>query len=149
MWLHAILAWAYASKGMYSQAITEYEKMGPEKYAVSPENQLIASGSGWVYAIAGRRKDAVRIIEDLNTLSSGANVDPILVAAIYAGLDDRDRAFELLEKSYRGHSSGTAFLKEDPFWEDLRLNHCTTVAMVMGKTPRMVTGKRIPDYRRP
>ena len=82
MWLHAILAWAYASKGMYSQAITEYEKMGPEKYAVSPENQLIASGSGWVYAIAGRRKDAVKIIEDLNTLSSGANVDPILDAGL-------------------------------------------------------------------
>jgi len=65
-------------------------------------------------------------------------------------LGDRDRAFELLEKSYRGHSSGMAFLKEDPFnWEDLRLNRCTTVAMVMGKAPRMVTGKRIPDYGRP
>jgi DNA-binding winged helix-turn-helix (wHTH) protein/TolB-like protein/Tfp pilus assembly protein PilF len=119
MWLHAILAWAYARKGMHSQAITEYEKMGPARYAVSAENQLIASGLGWVYAIAGRRKDAVRIIEDFNTLSSGAHVDPYWVAAIYAGLRDKDRAFELLEKSYREHGV-MAFLTEDPFWEDLR-----------------------------
>jgi len=120
MWLHAILAWAYARKGMHSQAITEYEKMGPERYAVSAENQLIASGLGWVYAIAGRRKDAVRIIDDFNTLSSGAHVDPYLVAVIYAGLRDKDRAFELLEKSYREHGGIMVYLTEDPFWEDLR-----------------------------
>ncbi len=120
MWLHAMLAWAYARKGMHSQAIAEYEKMGPQAYAVSAENQLIVSGLGWVYAIAGRRKDAVRVREDFNKLSAGAYVDPIWVAAIYAGLRDKDRAFEFLEKSYRQHSGSMAFLKPDPFWDDLR-----------------------------
>jgi eukaryotic-like serine/threonine-protein kinase len=76
MWLHAMLAWAYARKGMHSQAIAEYEKMGPQAYAVSAENQLIASGLGWVYAIAGRRKDAVRVREDFNKLSAGHTLTP-------------------------------------------------------------------------
>lgn len=74
MWLHAILAWAYASKGMYSQAITEYEKMGPEKYAVAPENQLIASGSGWVYAIAGNT--ATNLVRGIKSVKSIWNNRP-------------------------------------------------------------------------
>jgi len=43
-----------------------------------------------------------------------------LVAVIYAGLRDKDRAFELLEKSYREHGGIMVYLTEDPFWEDLR-----------------------------
>jgi serine/threonine protein kinase/tetratricopeptide (TPR) repeat protein len=120
MWLHAILAWAYARKGAYSQAIAEYEKMGTPAYAVSTENQLVAGSLGWVYASAGRRTDAARIIHDFNKLESQAYVDPYWVAAIYAGLRDKDRAFELLERSYREHSGSMAFLKTDPFWDDLR-----------------------------
>src|SRR5205823_7398363 len=63
MWLRALLAWAYARKGNHAQAIAEYEKMGPQGYAVLAENQLIASGLGWINAVAGRRKDAERVIE--------------------------------------------------------------------------------------
>jgi serine/threonine protein kinase/tetratricopeptide (TPR) repeat protein len=120
MWLRALLAWAYARKGNHAQAIAEYEKMGPQGYAVSAENQLIASGLGWIYAVAGRRKDAERVIEHFNTLSSEASVDPYWMAAIYSGLRNKDRAFESLEKSYRQHSGNLAYLKPDPFWDDLR-----------------------------
>jgi len=120
MWLHAMLAWAYAGKGDYAQAISEYEKMGAQGYGVSAENQFIASGLGWLYAVAGRRKDAERVIRDFNTLSSTATVDPLWVAQIYSGLGDKERAFELLEKSYQRHSANLAFLKPDPFWDNLR-----------------------------
>jgi eukaryotic-like serine/threonine-protein kinase len=120
MWLHAILAWAHARQGNHAQAIAEYKKMGLQDYAVSAENQLIASGLGWIYAVGGRRKDAERVIEDFNTLSSRASVDPYWVAAIYSGLRDKQPAFEFLEKSYRQHSANLAYLKPDPFWDSLR-----------------------------
>jgi hypothetical protein len=42
------------------------------------------------------------------------------MAVIYAGLQDKDRAFEFPEKSYREHSGSMAFLKPDPFWDNLR-----------------------------
>jgi eukaryotic-like serine/threonine-protein kinase len=120
MWLHAMLAWAYARKGEYPQAIAEYEKLGPEGLVVSEENQLLATGLGWVYAIAGRREDALRVIKDFKSLSARTYVDPSWIAAIYSGLQDKNRAFELLEKSYRDHSANLAFLKPDPFWDNLR-----------------------------
>lgn len=119
-WIRAMLAWTYARKGDYAQAISEYEKLEPQRYKATAENQLIASGLGWIYAVAGRRKDAARVIEDFNALSSTASVDPVWVAEIYAGLGDKDRAFELLEKSYLRHSANLAYLKPDPFWDNLR-----------------------------
>lgn len=120
MWLHAMLAWAYARKGDYVQAISEHEKLGPQGQEVSAENQLTASGLGWIYAIAGKRRDAERVIEQFNSLSSTTSVDPYWVAAIYAGLGNRNRAFELLEESYRQHSANLAYIKPDPFWDNLR-----------------------------
>ena len=120
LWLRAILAWSYTRMGNYKQAIAEYEKMGPQGYEVSAENQLIASGLGWVYAMAGRRKEAEKVLESFNTLSLRASVDPYWLAAIYANLKDKDRAFELLEKSYQTHSGNLAYLKPDPFWDGLR-----------------------------
>jgi TolB-like protein/Tfp pilus assembly protein PilF len=119
MWLHAYLAWAYARKGDYAQAISEHEKMGSQGHEVSAENQLVASGSGWIYAIAGRRRDAGRVIEQFNSITPAAAVDPYWVAAVYAGLGDKDRTFELLEKSYREHSANLAYIKPDPFWDNL------------------------------
>lgn len=120
MWLHAMLAWAYARKGDYVQAISEHEKLGLQAQEVSAENQLTASGLGWIYAIAGKRRDAERVIEQFNSLSSTTTVDPYWVAAIYAGLGNRNRAFELLEESYRQHSANLAYIKPDPFWDNLR-----------------------------
>jgi Tfp pilus assembly protein PilF len=120
MWIHALLAWTYGRRGNSGQAIAEYEKMGRQAYAVSAENQLIASGLGWIYARAGRRKDAGRVIEQLNALSSVTVVDPYWVAVTYSGLGDKTRALELLEESYRRRSGNLAFLKPDPFWDGLR-----------------------------
>jgi eukaryotic-like serine/threonine-protein kinase len=120
MWLHAMLAWAYARKGDYVQAISEHEKLGPQGQEVSAENQLTASGLGWIYAVAGRRRDAERVVEQFKSLSSATSVDPYWVAAIYAGLGDKDRAFEHLEESYQQHSANLAYIKPDPFWDNLR-----------------------------
>jgi serine/threonine protein kinase len=76
----------------------EYETLSPQEYAVSPENQVVASGLGWVYGLAGKRNDALRILQKFNELSSRSYVDFYPVGAIYAGLGDKDRAFESLER---------------------------------------------------
>jgi len=105
---------------MYRQAIAEHEEMGERANEVSAGNQEVAAALGWVYAVAGRRTDAQRILEDFKRLSSRAYVDSYLVGAVYAGLGDRDRAFESLERGYEERSGSMAYLKVDPFWDDLR-----------------------------
>jgi hypothetical protein len=53
----------------------------------------------------------------------GANhayVDFYQVAAIYAGLADKDEAFRLLEKGYEEHSASMPYLAVDPWWYGMR-----------------------------
>ena len=116
-WLHAEISWAYARKGMYAQAIAEYERMGREAYAVSRDNQVVASGAAWVYALAGKRSEATRILEAFNHLPSNTYVDFYQVGAIYAGLGAKDRAFESLERGYTERSGSMVYIKADPFWD--------------------------------
>ena len=81
---------------------------------------MIASGIGWIYAVSGRRADALKIAKELKDLSSHAYVDFYQVAEIYEALGDKDEAFRLLEKAYEEHSSNMPFLAVDPFWDGIR-----------------------------
>jgi tetratricopeptide (TPR) repeat protein len=119
-WIRHDMVFAYALKGAYAQAIAEYDKIPEQAKVVAAENQLVANGLGWVYAVSGRRADALKIAKELKDLSSHAYVDFYQVAEIYAGLGDKDEAFRLLEKAYEEHSSNMPFLAVDPFWYGIR-----------------------------
>jgi tetratricopeptide (TPR) repeat protein len=118
--IRAQLAWSYAAKRMYPQALAEYEKIAEPDKSVAAENQLVASGLGWVYAVSGRRADALKIAKELGDLSSHAYVDFYQFATIYAGLGEKDEAFRLLEKGYEERSAGMPYLAVDPFWDGMR-----------------------------
>jgi non-specific serine/threonine protein kinase len=115
--IHASLAWAYAMKRLYPQALAEYDKIADQDKAVATENSSVAGGLGWVYAVSGRRADALKIAQEFQDLSSrGAYVDFYFPAEIYAGMGDKDEAFRLLEKAYQQHSPTMCFLGIDWFW---------------------------------
>jgi serine/threonine protein kinase/tetratricopeptide (TPR) repeat protein len=118
--IRAQLAWAYALKHMYPQALAEYDKIAEPDKAVAPDNQLVADGLGWVYAVAGRRADAVKIAKEMEDLSSRSYVDFYQLATIYAGLGEKDEAFRLLEKGYQQRSAGMPYLVVDTFWDNIR-----------------------------
>jgi len=118
--IRASLAWAYAMKRMYPQALAEYDKIADQDKAVAAENQFVASGLGWVYAVSGRRADALKIAQEFRDLSSHAYVDFYLLATIYAGLDEKDEAFGLLEKGYEQRSASMLYLTIDSFWYGMR-----------------------------
>ncbi len=118
--IRAQLAWSYAMKHMYPEALAEYDKIAESDKAVAPENQLVADGLGWVYAVAGRRADALKIAKAMEELSSRSYVDFYQLATIYAGLGAKDEAFRLLEKGYQQRSAGMRYLLIDPFWDNVR-----------------------------
>jgi adenylate cyclase len=75
------LAWSYTFKGLYPEAFAEYKKMGD--YGSS--NNFV----GFLYAVSGRRSEALKVIERIKRLSAQQYVDPYNMAIPYAGLGIR------------------------------------------------------------
>jgi serine/threonine protein kinase/Tfp pilus assembly protein PilF len=119
-WIRQLLAEAYAMKHMYPQAFAEYDKVAEQDKVVTAENQQVAGTLGWLYAISGRRFDALRIAKEFRDLSSHAYVDFYQVAAIYAALGEKDEAFRSLERAYAARSGSMPWLAVDPFWHGVR-----------------------------
>jgi TolB-like protein/Flp pilus assembly protein TadD len=117
---HAFTAVAYAMKGMHREALAEYDQISDQDKAVAPETQLIADTLGWIYAVSGRRADALKIALEFRQLSTHAYVDSYSLGTIYAGLGEKDEAFRLLETAYNQHSPEIVFLAVDPFWYGMR-----------------------------
>lgn len=115
--IRAGLSWAYAKKQMYPQAFSEYDKIPEQDKAVEAENQFVAGSRAWVFAVSGRRNDALKVAEGFKDLSAHAYVDFYWYAAIYAGLGDSDEALRLLEKAYDQHSVSMPYLAVDVFWD--------------------------------
>jgi hypothetical protein len=54
--------------------------------------------------VIGKKSETRKILSDLERNSTNSYVSPYLIAAIYASLDQNDKAFEFLEKAYRERS---------------------------------------------
>jgi eukaryotic-like serine/threonine-protein kinase len=114
------LVLARAEKGDYTTAIAEAEKA--TKLNHSP---LLLTALASAYARAGRRADANRVLRRLEEISKQQGpapawhavgtpyVCPYEVAGVYAQLGEKDRAFEWLDKAYRGRSC-MYWLRQDP-----------------------------------
>lgn len=62
------------------------------------------------------------MLGQLNDLSKQKYVSPIATAQTYAGLGEKDKTFEWLEKAVEDRSTGSSFVnvKVDPTWDSLR-----------------------------
>ncbi len=119
-YVQASIPWIYALQGMYPQAIAACQKVPKDLLAVTAENQGPALSVAWVYAVAGRRAEAEGLLNAFQQLSRHQYVDPYSIAEVYAGLGERDRTFEWLERAYSVHSGAMVWLKADPFWGKVR-----------------------------
>jgi tetratricopeptide (TPR) repeat protein len=55
---------------------------------------------GFVYALSGKRNEALKILDDLKNRSNHEPSAAADVALVYAGLNEKDQAFAWLEKAY-------------------------------------------------
>ncbi len=104
--------WVYREKGMYKEAIEQLRTVGDNPYALGH--------LGNTYARAGNRAKAQEIIRKLKMHAAKQNHGCYEVALVYAGLGEKDRAFEWLEKAYQVRDKGMTFLKVDPALDPLR-----------------------------
>lgn len=106
-WTHLYLGWAYEAKGNPEKAIYELAK------AASDTGSEGLASLGHAYARAGHTRQALDILRQLGERSKRAHVAAYHKAIVYAGLDDRNRAFELLANSCSNRESELVSLKVD------------------------------------
>ena len=110
---HQVLGLALARKQMFPEAVASCEK------ARSLDNSAELIGyCGYVNAVAGKKTEALKIVDELKGLFNKQYAPAYFIAMIYAGLGDKEKAFEWLEKAFNNRSS--SLLKVDIPFENLR-----------------------------
>ena len=98
---HWFLGQAYENKGQIAEAIAQYEKATQ----LNPDPAALASLAR-AYALAGRKKEARKILDELTTAARQRYVSAYALAVIHLSLGEKDEALRLLEESYK---DGAAF----------------------------------------
>jgi TolB-like protein/class 3 adenylate cyclase len=111
-----MLGQAYRQKGIYDKAIAEFQS----GLQLSGGDPLRVAVLGHAYAVAGKRAEAEKVINDLTEISKQRYFPPYFIALIYVGLNDKDQAFVWLEKAFAEHSSGMTYLKVEPMFDPIR-----------------------------
>lgn len=77
---------------------------------------------GYAYAVAGKRDEAQKILDELKELSKQPQryVSPFDLTIIYMGLGDKDQAFVWLEKTYEERPDILQHIKVSPRYDSLR-----------------------------
>jgi serine/threonine-protein kinase len=104
-------------KGRYPEAIAAFQRAIILFPGGSTQTQ---AQLGHAYAVSGEREQALKTIAELQELSKSKYVSPYQVAAIYAGLGDKDQAFAWLEKAYQERSDWLVNLNRDQRLDTLR-----------------------------
>lgn len=102
----------YLAQSKFDQAIAESKKRMGDTSAFST---LITA---YANARLGRRADAESAIQLFKR--TGESSSSHMIAMIYAGLNDKDRAFEWLERAFEARSNKLITLKVDAEWDNLR-----------------------------
>ena len=104
------LARCYAVQGKFEEALGALDQI---KSSEDGANDLDLRG--YIYARSGKRSEALKILDEFNKLR---DVHPAVFALIYAGLGDKDKAFEFLRKKHPAPLVPPP--KLDPIWDSLR-----------------------------
>jgi TolB-like protein len=95
-WVHLQLGNSYCQKGMYAESVAEIK----QAIELAEDSEAMWAMLGYVYAKAGQRDEAIKILNFLNErMSRGEYVPALNVAWIYSELDDKDRAFTWFDKA--------------------------------------------------
>jgi len=113
---HWGLGLAYEQKGLIPKAIMEFETSAK----LSERSTNVIASLGHAYGIGGRRREAGVILGELEERAKQTNVSGYQIALVFAGLGDKDRSLEALEKAFREHSTLLTYLKMDPRFDPLR-----------------------------
>jgi len=113
---HLGLAIAMEEKGLLDDAIVTLEKAK----SLAGEIMPIWGALGYIYARAGRTRDAEAVLQELFALERVRYISPLDFALVYQGLGRIEEAFESLEKAAADKCGRLAWALIDPRHKNLR-----------------------------
>jgi len=115
-WSHYYLGQAYEQVSRYEEAIAEFKKAIP----LLRGNPEATAALGHAYAVSGQKGEALKVLEELKEYSKHQYVSPDNQALIYAGLGEKNEAFEQLQKAYDERAGQLIYISVDPRFDTLR-----------------------------
>ncbi len=122
---HEVLGSTYLRQRRDIEATSEFEKA----VELSGRSGRFLSDLGYCYAVTGRRAEALRIVKELEERYDQRQAMGRYIASVYAGLGERDQAFQWLEKDFQQRSAPLPYyliwwfsfddLRSDPRYADL------------------------------
>jgi len=111
---HVSLGTIHLAQGNYDEAMSEFTKANEllgRKYSVGP----------LTHAMMGNRVEALKLLTPFESGELRQRYLPrTSIAATYALLGEKDKAFDWLEKAYQNHDQDCIYLKSDPIFDPLR-----------------------------
>lgn len=102
-------------QGKFDESIAAFQKARDLS-----KDPLADMALGHVYAVSGRRAEAQRVAADLEEKVRKQEVSPFLPAVVYAGLNEKDKAFYWLERAYQERSNWLTLIKVGRRLKNLR-----------------------------
>ncbi len=113
---HLWLGRSYQAKKLYAEAISEYNTA----LVITPGWPVGYAQVGNAYGVSGDTGNGEIILDTLNVLATKKFVTAYGIALVYAGLDNKERAFAWLNKAYEERSNWLVWLRTDPRWTTIR-----------------------------
>jgi len=112
---HLYLGRVYQATGQLDSALAEYAAIGALRNWVPT-----VAGVGYVYALQGRRREALRVLAQMYGQARHTYVTAYAIALIHAALGQRDSAFSWLDQGVRERTHWLVWLNRDTRWIPLK-----------------------------
>jgi tetratricopeptide (TPR) repeat protein len=113
---HVYLGRTWQQFGKPADVLGEFRKAFD--LSLGDTNELAWLGQG--YAAAHQEGKARKTLSELKERAQQTYVQPIALGLIHAILDEKDQAFDWLQRALDDRSTGLVYLKVDPVWDGIR-----------------------------
>jgi len=113
---HLLLGEAYVQAGRYDESVNELRRAS----ALSGDSPVYTAQVGVALAAAGRRDEALEIVDALKASSRDRYVSPYGLAQIYAALQNEEGTFTWLRAAYDDRAVWMGYLAVDPVFDRYR-----------------------------
>ena len=111
-----VLWWAQIAKGAHDDAMADIRKELGRPGSSTVKKLML----GYACAMAGKREEATGILRELDARLAGEDRLALLSTFLLTALDNKDRAFQQLQRAYESRDPGLMFLKVAPWADPIR-----------------------------